>query len=152
MVAPAIALAIAAFIGGHPSAIVCDVPETAIVTAWTTPAAPPTIHLRASLCAALAEPPAVEGWFPVALGALIHESAHQRGISDEACAEKWGDLMIFGVLTRFYGEPFLSPLSLEIESMAQLNTSRLPAEYHWTVFTCSLADEPVNNTVFWPWP
>ena len=150
MIASAIALSIAALIAGHPVQVACDVPETAVVSAYSVPARDNVIHLKGSLCSALAGP-VTSLDFSEALGALAHEAAHERGISEEACAERWADVTALGILYRFYGLRWGSQLALSIQGQMIGLTLRRPVEYHWTVATCSLDDDPALSPIFYWW-
>src|SRR5437867_3953223 len=98
MIVPALVLTIAATIAGHPTQVVCDVPATESVAAWTIPGTS-TIHMKEHICAELDRRPG-DPLFAVALATLIHESAHARGVSAEDCAELWADLVVYDVLER----------------------------------------------------
>lgn len=136
MIAPAVALAVVAFIAGHPAQIACDVSESATaVEAWTTPGGS-TTHFKPSLCEGLGSRPG-DLRFGRALGTLIHEGAHARGVKSEACAESWADLAVFDVLRRFYNIPMFSPLSWRIGAQVYAQTQGRPAEYQPSGQSCA---------------
>jgi hypothetical protein len=134
MITPAIALAIAAFIVGHPTQVMCNAPEgpQSLVMGYTVSG---VVHIRPSLCSAVAGKPGPE-MFALGISALIHESAHARGISKEACAELIADLGVYQVLRDFYGIPFFTPLSWAVGRQVYANTLTLPAKYQTAGATC----------------
>ena len=131
---PAVALAVAALFAGHPTQVACDVPETAIVYAWTTPGTSVT-HMRGSSCVALAGGPTRPG-FAVALTTLLHESAHARGVRSEDCAEMWATTNIAFVLEAYYNVPLGSSLALRLVTEAVTDSRSLPAAYQPNERTC----------------
>lgn len=136
MIAPAVALMVAAFIAGHPTQVLCDVPPTAVVVAWTNPGSS-VIHMQEDACAGLAAKPG-DLSFAHGLSALIHESAHARGVRSEACAEAWADLTSYDVLRRFWHVPFFTPLSWLVGAQIREESRRLPASYQFDGQSCDM--------------
>ena len=131
---PAVALDVAAFIASHPTAIVCDAdvnlgpnPPPQGVEAWTVRGTGP-IHLRPERCDDLGQPVG-SARFGRAIGTLIHEASHARGVRREACAEMTADIGVFDVLARFYRVPMFTPLSWQVGAQVLALTRGLPADY-----------------------
>lgn len=140
---PAVVAAVALAIAGHPVHVACDAdanhpgvtpPVGAFVEGWTVPGSD-TVHLASAYCDDLGRG-VRSPYFPVAFGTLIHESAHARGVTSEACAEAWADLTYPDWLARFYGVPFFSPLSLSIGATIYAHTLAKPASYHPAATSC----------------
>jgi hypothetical protein len=134
VIALAIAFTIASMISGHPTQIACDVPTTAVVEAWTTPRSN-LLHMQPTLCAGLGMAPG-DPRFSYALGVLIHESSHARGVLREACAEMYADVLIYQVLRDYYRVPFFSKLSMQIGAQVLYFSRHRPAEYQWSTTSC----------------
>lgn len=87
-----------------------------------------TIYVILSICAnATARPRSAT--FADAIGAVIHEAAHARGIRSESCAEMTADIGVYDVLRRFFGVPFFSSDSEVIGALVLAETRQLPAAY-----------------------
>jgi hypothetical protein len=137
-VIPAIALSIIAMIAGHPTQVTCDVPATAVITAWTSFDGQ-EIHMQESICAGLEEQLGTYR-FAASISTLVHESAHARGVRSESCAETWVNVAVYDVLWRFYAVPFFTPLSEEIGAQVATITRGLPPAYQPAPTAC--AQEP----------
>ena len=142
MIAPAVALLVAAFIAGHPVQIMCDIPDSATaVEAWSTPCGS-FMHMKPSVCVGLTqkvggtEHAVGQVSFAHAIGTVIHESAHAKGVRSEACAEMYADIGVFDVLRRFYGVPFFTPLSWLVGRQVRDHTLHLPPNYQPTSGSC----------------
>src|SRR5688500_12347951 len=105
-----VALLIAASIAGHPVGITCDAdkndPFPFPVDGWAQLNGN-AMHLHPEMCAALRSG-VQHSDFPRALGVLIHEAAHLRGVENEACAELYSHILAYQVLQEHYSVPFFS--------------------------------------------
>ena len=68
----------------------------------------------------------------VALGVLIHEAAHARGVRSEQCAEMYAGVLMYEYLERFYGISMFSAESWEASRWWVVRNRSLPQNYWWT--------------------
>lgn len=134
-----VALAVALFISGQPAQIKCDVASNLMVEAYVVHDGSQTIHMTQSLCDGLGARPS-DPRFSYALGVLIHESSHLRGVRSEPCAELYAAVMVYEVLERFYRVPMFTSLSWDTGSRVQAANANRPQTYHYTSTACD--DEP----------
>lgn len=129
---PAKALAVGAFVAGHPVEIICDadvnpspkpVPPGFVVDAWTLIGTGP-IHMVPAICANLRARVGTPE-FTHALRVLLRESAIAGQARSESCAELYAELGSYDVLRRFYRVPFFTALSRRIgdDVVAEVKTS-----------------------------
>lgn len=64
-----------------------------------------------------------------ALNVVAHESAHLRGVTDEAVAACWGLVWVADLARRFYAVEFFTPGSDEMQARSLRLHRSLPAEY-----------------------
>jgi hypothetical protein len=137
MIAPVV-LAVVSFIAGHPTGVVCDATlnghEAALPGAvgWTAYGGD-TVYVVPAVCAGLTFPVGEPG-FGAALGTVIHEATHARGIRSEACAEWNADHGIYEVLRDFYGFATLDSWAFNliagnIAAEVVAETRRRPPQY-----------------------
>lgn len=134
-----VALLIAASIAGHPVGIKCDAeinnPFPFPVDGWAYVGGN-ELHMTRYLCDALERRDTNETAFARALGTLIHEAAHTRGVESEACAELYAQVLVYQVLRDHYRIPFFTRVSRRVgEAVARL-TSLLPPAYQPTQTSC----------------
>lgn len=135
MIAP-VMLAVASFIAGHPTVVTCDATlngQAANAPAGTTPIASTpyggnTIYVVPSICDESNAPVGTEQ-FAHAIGTIVHEASHARGVVSESCAEMTADVGVFDVLRRFYNIPFFSSMSVLVGAEVLAFTRRRPADY-----------------------
>lgn len=101
-------------------------PATASGLTWVTAG---RVRLAPWVCRALAD-----GASSPALGAALnivaHESAHLRGIRDEATAACWGLAWAADLARQFYGIEFFTPASRRVMESAVAVHRLLPPLYH----------------------
>lgn len=116
-VVPAVILSVVAFIAGHPTQVVCDATLGGLSASPNeiarTPYGGNVIYALPRICDELVAPVGTEA-FAHAIGTVIHEASHARGLRIESCAEMTADIGVFDVLRRFYGVSFFSAMSVRV--------------------------------------
>lgn len=129
---PAVILSVVAFIAGHPTQIVCDANLGGLATSPNeiarTPYGGNVIYALPRICDELFAPVGTNA-FAHAIGTVIHEASHARGLRSESCAEMTADIGIFDVLRRFYGAAFFSARSVAVGAQVLAFTRARTADY-----------------------
>lgn len=101
---PAIILSVVALIAGKPAVVNCDAATTSpfpyAVDGWSNVGGS-EVHLSKRMCSYFAYRITTPE-YGAALNIVMHESAHLRGVREEACAELWADTMTWIVLRDVY--------------------------------------------------
>ena len=134
---PLVTLLIAASLAGHPTKIACDTPTNPgpvtpppgyVVEAWT-PYGGDTIHMSPALCSGFYAPIGSTR-FAQSLRALLHESAHARGIVSEACAEAFAWRFSRSVFyTHYRFDAWLFFIANRVAKQIEAETRLRPANY-----------------------
>lgn len=132
---PALALAAAALIAGKPVGISCDLPPNGPLLGQSVIGSS-AIRMRSDLCERLSSKTDDPG-FAAALGVVIHESAHARGVRSEACATAWSVATAPWVLDRIYGVPMFTPLSWQVQDAILATVRASPPEYRFDGQSCA---------------
>lgn len=129
-------VAAASWVAGHPVTIACDAAldgHAASLQAGLTPLAwtpygGNIIYAQPSLCDETSATIGSQA-FAQAIGTIIHEATHARGVVSESCAELTADVGVFDVLRRFYDVPFFSATSVLVGAEVLGLTRARPANY-----------------------